>query len=247
MLQANLYDARIDDDFDLGGDLGWWNPVDTAKDVGGFIKDKTVAAAEATYSGVKTAGQWTVDKVCSSTMDPKVQAAAAGAALVPSGYSQAAGGAVMATGAACAAFYPADMPQPQPTPAESYVTPLKMSITPVSDFYKSRMPPKTSSAPVPSAVPSPAVAPGTIAAFDPKRGAYRVAVPGLPGFSAPAAFTEVGTQASPPPGAQLVDLKTFVAQTGGDTRPWFKNPLVLGGIAAGALVLGGGAYMLTRG
>jgi hypothetical protein len=93
--------------------------------------------------------------------------------------------------------------------------------------------------------PKPKVPPGTIAAFDPKRGAYRVAVPGLPGFSAPAAFTEVGTQSSPPPGAQLVDLKTFETETG-TAKPWFKKPLVLGGIAAGALVLGGGAYMLMR-
>lgn len=229
MLQATLNDSPVDE----FSDLGWWNPVDTVKDAGSYIKKKAVSSAKASYSATKTAGAFILDKTCGAATDPKVQATAAAAALIPSGYSQAGAAGVAATGAACSVFYPSNVSIPAiPADGGGATLPLPMMM-PQMFRAVTTMPVR------------PAVVPGSIAAFDPKRGGYRIAVPGLSGLSGPAAFTEVAVQASVPPGVQEVPLKTFETQTG-TAKPWYKNPLVLGGIAASVLVVGGGGYMFMR-
>lgn len=222
MLQANLYDDNA-----LGWGISSLNPISAAKDAAGYVKDKAV-----------TAGTWVVDKSCASTRDPKVQVAMAAAAAVPSGYTQATAAGYVATGAACAALWPQDIPAIPGPPLDP--TMMDLSQFPAVKFMRADF-----NATKPT-VYDHRVIPGTIAAFDPKRGAYRVAVPGLPGLSAPAAFTEVSASATKPDGAQIVPLKTFEAQTG-TAKPWYKKPLVLGGIAAGVLVVGGGSYLVFRG
>lgn len=235
MLQASFYD-----DFgnSLNGELGWGisslNPIPYITDKAGDVKDATVTAAKKSYSGVKTAGQYVVDKACASTRDPYIQAAMIASAAVPSGYTQAAAAGYAATGAACALLYPPGAPPMPPVPgggtaALTQAYPMMFAKANFSVFK-------------PKAPAAPALPSGTIAAFDAKRGGYRVAIPA--GLSGPALFTEVGVQATKPAGAQLVDLKTFESETG--ATPWFKKPVVLGGIGLGVLALVAGGYAITR-
>jgi hypothetical protein len=163
--------------------------------------------------------------ICAITTNPKVQLIATGtAALSPDPTTKTIAMGVTAVGAACGAFLPADLPTPAPIPKPPTL------LTKLTALKPSK----------------PVLPAGTIAAFDPKRGGYRVAVPrGLSGFGAAAAFTEVGVQSSPPAGARLVALKTFDQETG-TAKPWFKNPLVLGGIGAGVVAAGVGGYFVLR-
>lgn len=207
-------------------DLGWPGFVDDAID---WVVDKASDAGGAIQDGAS----WVVDKACATARDPKFMAATAGAAAIPTGVSQAAAGIAAGTSAACMILVPPGGPSIPAPPVKTF--PLPTLVLERQMMFRPPAPP------APPALPA-----GTIAAFDAKRGGYRVAVPsGLAGFAAAASFTEVGTQASLPKGARLVDLVTFKKDTGNEP-PWFKRPMVLGGIGLGVLVLAGGGYMALR-
>lgn len=206
-----------------GGDLG--GLIDFIEDFGSGLANLPGAIA-----GVPGAVAANALKVCDLANDPRVQTGAAVGAAIPTGVTQGAATTVAATSAGCAVLNPSPSPLP---PLQQLPTMASSTI-----FRKIEFKPR----PVAPAIPA-----GSIAAFDPKRGAFRIAVPaGLSGFSAaPAAFTEIGTK-SDPGGALLVDLKTFEKETG-TAKPWYKRPLVLGGIGLGVVALGAGGYALSRG
>lgn len=84
-----------------------------------------------------------------------------------------------------------------------------------------------------------------------KTGMYRIAVPtqfasqlGGPAVSLGAAFHELPPRSTPTTGVMLVSESNLESKTG--TQPFYKKPLVLGGIAAGVAVLGGGAWWMSR-
>lgn len=206
------------------GDLGW-QPWDAAKDAAGWIADKSRDAGSAVYD----AGSWVVDKTCSAATDPRVQGVAIASSQLPSGYTQIGAGVVMGVGGACMIFKPSGAPPP-PSGGPPLSTPSTLSLNLFPPLVKF----------TPPALPA-----GTIAAFDAKRRMYRVAVPsGLSGLAAAASFTEIAAQTAPPAGARLVDLATFKDDVG--ERPWFKKPLILGGIGAGVLAAGVGGYLIFR-
>lgn len=221
----------------MSGDLGF-SITGSLKTAGGFISDK----AGTGYDAIKDAGSYVLDKTCSLVTDPRVQTVATVGAMYPSGYTQAGAGVVAAGTMACAAFGPSTGQSPVQTD-----TGYKMLSIPAG--YTSVVA-ATYTAARTSAPRTPAIPTGSIAAYDPKRGGYRVAVPGPPRLSGlaglAAAFTEVGVQANLPATARLVSLKTFVAETGAAPKPWYKKPLVLAGIGAGVLALGVGAVVLKR-
>jgi hypothetical protein len=84
-----------------------------------------------------------------------------------------------------------------------------------------------------------------------KTGLFRVAVPsgsagqlGGPNLSLGAAFQELPPRTTAAPNVRFVSESQFEKET--DPRPFYKKPRVLGGIAAGVAILGGGAWYLTR-
>lgn len=232
MLQARLYEEFGNS---LGGELGisW----------GGALR--TVSGGIASGYGYVSAGtNYVVDKTCSLVTDPRVQTAATFAAMYPDPYSQSAAAAVKVGSVACGTLRPPSAPPPPPAQGSSeYVSQSTPAV------YSRIVGTYTSAATPTSAPRTPAIPTGSIAAYDPKRGGYRVAVPGPPRLSGlaglAAAFTEVGVQANLPPTARLVSLKTFDEETGA-AKPWYKKPLVLAGIGAGVLALGAGAVVLKR-
>lgn len=230
MLQASLQD-NFGNSIGLDGELGIGLPKVVTRSID-FVKDKASAGSDA----VKSAGSWVIDRTCALATDPKVQAGAAAAALYPSGYSQAGAAGVAATAAACSALRPPTFPGP---PLQTLPTPWRMTASvmkPVASFVQRP----------PAAPTAPAIPAGSIATFDKKRGGFRIAVrAGLSGFGAEAAFTEVGVQSTLPANVRLVDTKTFDKETG-TAKPFYKRPLVIGGIVAGVLVLGVGGYALSR-
>lgn len=239
MLQATLQDEfgnSLSGEFD-----GWSSPLKKAYNATtDFVSDKAKSAGRATAGTYKKY----LDKVCPVVNDPRVQATAAAASLSPEPYSQAAGRATQGAGMACGVLRPPKAPSygpeqnPLPSQGGTYGQWPPAAIAAAAAASKAHKAALT-------VAKAPSLPSGSIATFDPKRGAFRIAVPaGLSGFGAEAAFTEVGTKADPG-GALLVDLKTFEKETG-TAKPFFKKPLVLAGIGAGVLVLGVGGYMLAR-
>ena len=225
MRQALISDHRGSMILQGDGELGF-QPFDAIVDAGEFVIDKVKDAGGA----IVDAGGWVVDKACAVAVDPKFQAAAGVTALIPSGFTQVGAAIAAGTSASCMIFKSPSLPAGQPSPAPA-PNPLLLMAGSI----------KLQKAPLAPSLPA-----GSIAAFDPKRGGYRVAIPrGLSGFGAVPTFTEVGVQTEQPVGARLVSLDTFVKETG-EAKPWFKNPLVLGGIGAGLLAVGVGGYFLMR-
>jgi hypothetical protein len=119
-------------------------------------------------------------------------------------------------------------------------------------------------APLPKAA-APVWPAGTIAAFDPSISLFRIAIPigaQPPVFSgdevgccehcmdlgAAPTHTEVTTAPAAPPTATVISLAEYNEKTGRTTSasPWYKNPLVLAGIAGGVAAAGGATYYFTR-
>ncbi len=82
-----------------------------------------------------------------------------------------------------------------------------------------------------------------LAAYDPKLGAYRVAIPKGLGATA-ATHQEIAPSPTAPGDAQLVSLP--VLETAVGAKPWYKQPLVWLGIGVGVVGLGAGTYYLVK-
>lgn len=234
MLQVTIDGSPLQDP----GLDGIWSSIKSAassaasavSSAGSSVASGVSSGAHAVYDGAAAVAA----KTCGLVSNPYMQTAAGIAATSGSPYAMTAGGAVKFANSVCGIAYPTPMPAPPiPMPGPNPLPPSYGG--PGMVQY-----PQPAPAQAQQKIPA-----GSIAAFDAKRGGYRVAIP-AGGLSGPrAAFMEVGVSATKPASAQLVDLKTFDTQTGTKSS-WYKNPWVLSGIGVGVVALGGGAVLMSR-
>ena len=104
--------------------------------------------------------------------------------------------------------------------------------------------PPPGTGPVPS--PEDVYPQGSIQAWDPKLGKWRIAVPAgsLSELGAPPAYTEVAQTATQAAGVQVLKLTDWLVSTG--QQPWYRTPLGIGGIVVGSLAVVAGGWALIR-
>jgi hypothetical protein len=218
---------------------------DIAQDTWNWIKEN----ADDVYRAVKKYGCALVNN------DIVVAAAAAGASIVatPAAGAAITGGAAIGK-TACAAldvaellyaiykFLTTKVPPPPPLTPE----PPEPSTAPPS----TAPPPKLALPATPPVVPlaKPRYPSGSIAAYDPKLHAYRVAIPAGSSLSdalgAAAPFVEVDVVASAPETATVMPLSVYQRQTG--TLPLYKNTAFWIAVGVGALAVAGTSYTVYR-